>query len=101
MKSTTNQPGPSHEAEPTQPSPRYAIRFESVMTRFADLTAAADRAHFAFLESAAGVVLEPILLTLHFAVPDGSGPCRCETLAATPARHNAGAAGEDAPRVRT
>jgi hypothetical protein len=101
MKSTTDQPGPSHEAEPTQPSPRYAIRFESSMTRFAELTAASDRAHFAVLESAAGVVLEQILLNLDFAVPDGSGPFRCETIAGTLARHNAGAEGEDAPRVRT
>src|SRR5690625_2507196 len=101
MKSTTNQPGPSHEAEPTQPSPRYAIRFESSMTRFAELTAASDRAHFAVLESAAGVVLEQILLNLDFAVPDGSDPFRCETIAGTLARHNTGAEGEDAPRVRT
>src|SRR5699024_1147013 len=100
MKSTTDQPTPSHEAA-TQPSPRYAIRFESSMTRFAELTAASDRAHFAVLESAAGVVLEQILLNLDFAVPDGSGPFRCETIAGTLARHNAGAEGDDAPRGRT
>src|SRR5690625_4436427 len=101
MKSTTDQPGPSHEAEPTPPSPPYAIRFESTMTRFAELTPASGRAPFAVLESAAGVVLEQILLNLDFAVPDGSGPFRCETIAGTLARHNAGAEGEDAPRVRT
>src|SRR5699024_2855554 len=100
MKSTTDQPTPSHEAA-AQPSPRYAIRFESSMTRFAELTAASDRAHFAVLESAAGVVLEQILLNLDFAVPDGSDPFRCETIAGTLARHNTGAEGEDAPRVRT
>src|SRR5699024_862781 len=103
MRSTTDQPGPSHadEAEPTQQSPRYAIRFESSMTRFAELTAASDRAHFAALESAAGVVLEQILLNLDFAVPDGSEPFRCETIAGTLARHNADAADEDSPRVPT
>src|SRR5699024_7586189 len=81
--------------------PRYAIRFESSMTRFAELTAASDRAHFAVLESAAGVVLEQILLSLDFAVPDGSAPFRCETIAGTLARQNGVAAGEDAPHVRT
>src|SRR5699024_9512693 len=103
MRSTTDQPGPSHadEAEPTQQSPRYAIRFESSMTRFAELTAASDRAHFAALESAAGVVLEQILLNLDFAVPDGSEPFRCETIAGTLARHNADAADEGAPRLPT
>src|SRR5699024_630191 len=103
MKSTTDQPLPSQadEAEPTQPSPRYAIRFESSMTRFAELTAASDRAHFAVLESAAGVVLEQILLSLDFAVPEGSEPFRCETIAGTLARHNGAADGEDEPRVPT
>src|SRR5699024_11465521 len=93
MKSTTDQPTPSH-ADEAQPSPRYAIRFESSMTRFAELAAASDRAHFAVLESAAGVVLEQILLNLDFAVPDGSEPFRCETIAGTLARHNGDAAGE-------
>ena len=68
MKGTTTRSAPPRAGKPgaTKPSPRYAIRFESNMTRFAEVATASDRAHFAVLEAAAGVVLEQIFLNLEF-----------------------------------
>ncbi|WP_209326177.1 HNH endonuclease signature motif containing protein [Brevibacterium renqingii] len=96
MKGTTTRSAPPRAGKPgaTKPSPRYAIRFESSMTRFAEVATASDRAHFAVLESAAGVVLEQIFLNLEFSVPEGSEPFRCETIAGTLARRDGEAEGD-------
>ncbi|WP_210604577.1 HNH endonuclease signature motif containing protein [Brevibacterium oceani] len=69
--------------ETTAASPRFAIRFESSMSHFAEAAMASDRARFEVFESASAVVLEQILLDYEFAVPEGAAPFRCETIAGT------------------
>ena len=83
MKGTTNRSTPDQTEEPgaTQPSPRFAIRFESSMSRFAENAVASDRAHFSLLESVSSVVLEQVFIGFDFPVPEGSEPFRCETIA--------------------
>lgn len=85
MKGTTNRstPADAEGAETTPSSPRFTIRFESNVTRFAAEAAAADRASFSVLESLSAVVLEQVFLDNGFPVPDGSEPFRCETIAGT------------------
>lgn len=75
-------------AEATAASPRFAIRFESNMSHFAEAAVASDRARFEVLESASAVILEQVLLDLEFAVPAGSKPFRCATIAGTLDRLN-------------
>ena len=83
MKGTTNRSTPDQTEEPgvTQPSPRFAIRFESSMSRFAENAVASDRAHFSLLESVSSVVLEQVFIGFDFPIPEGSEPFRCETIA--------------------
>ena len=83
MKGTTKRSTPDQTEEPgvTQPSPRFAIRFESSMSRFAENAVASDRAHFSLLESVSSVVLEQVFIGFDFPVPEGSEPFRCETIA--------------------
>ncbi|WP_181276357.1 HNH endonuclease signature motif containing protein [Brevibacterium oceani] len=90
MKGTTNSSTPAHaeEAATTPSSPRFTIRFESNVTRFAEEAAAADRAYFSVLESLSAVVLEQVFLDNEFPVPDGTDPFRCETIAGTFERRN-------------
>lgn len=73
-------------------SPRYAVRFESNVTKLAGLSTESDRAHFAVMESVAGVVLEQVFLGLDLDVPEGDEPFRCETISASVARCAAAAA---------
>jgi hypothetical protein len=73
-------------------SPRFAIRFESNMSHFAEAAVASDRARFEVLESASAVVLEQVLLDLEFAVPEEAEPFRCATIAGTLERHRQEAA---------
>ena len=83
MKGTTHRSTPDETEEPgvAQPSPRFAIRFESSMSRFAENAVASDRAHFSLLESVSSVVLEQVFIGQDFPVPEGSEPFRCETIA--------------------
>ncbi|WP_434593616.1 HNH endonuclease signature motif containing protein [Brevibacterium sp. 1718] len=85
MKGTTNRSTPDQADEPgvTQPSPRFAIRFESSMSRFAENAVASDRAHFSLLESVSSVVLEQVFIALELPMPEGSEPFRCETISAS------------------
>lgn len=85
MKGTTNRSTPAQADEPgvAQPSPRFAIRFESSMSRFAENAVASDRAHFSLLESVSSVVLEQVFIALELPVPEGSEPFRCETISAS------------------
>ena len=53
------------------------------MSHFAEAAAASDRARFEVLESASATVLEQVLLNSEFAVPEGSEPFRCATIAGT------------------
>ncbi|WP_166827525.1 HNH endonuclease signature motif containing protein [Brevibacterium limosum] len=85
MKGTTDRSTPAHaEAPETTPSsPRLTIRFESSMSRFAEESAAADRAYLSAFESLSAVVLEQVFIGLDFPIPEGSEPFRCETIAGT------------------
>ncbi|SMX83946.1 hypothetical protein BI49514_01756 [Brevibacterium iodinum ATCC 49514] len=85
MKGTTNRSTPGQAEEPgaTQTSPRFAVRFESSMSRFAENAVASDRAHFSLLESVSSVVLEQVFIEFELPMPEGSEPFRCETIAAT------------------
>ena len=87
MKGTTNRSAPGRAEEPgsaeTSPSPRFAVRFESSMSRFAENAVASDRAHFSLLESVSSVVLEQVFIEFELPMPEGSEPFRCETIAAT------------------
>ncbi|WP_432790856.1 HNH endonuclease signature motif containing protein [Brevibacterium sp. K11IcPPYGO002] len=87
MKGTTNRSTPGRAEEPgaaqTSPSPRFAVRFESSMSRFAENAVASDRAHFSLLESVSSVVLEQVFIEFELPMPEGSEPFRCETIAAT------------------
>lgn len=85
MKGTTTRSTPGHAEETGmgQPSPRFAIRFESSMSRFAENAVASDRAHFSLLESVSSVVLEQVFIGFELPMPEGSEPFRCETIAAT------------------
>ena len=87
MKGTTNRSTPGRAEEPgsaeTSPSPRFAVRFESSMSRFAENAVASDRAHFSLLESVSSVVLEQVFIALELPVPEGSEPFRCETISAS------------------
>lgn len=84
MKGTTGSaPSSTDEAAASGCSPRYAIRLESNMSHFAEAAAASDRARFEVLESASATVLEQVLLNSEFAVPEGSEPFRCATIAGT------------------
>jgi hypothetical protein len=85
MKGTTNRSTPAQADEPgvAQPSPRFSIRFESSMSRFAENAVASDRAHFSLLESVSSVVLEQVFIALELPVPERSEPFRCETISAS------------------